>query len=86
LIVTIDGVVQPITAYTVNTSQQTITFDDTPANGELVRAITLYTTANAFVTPDGSITASKLSPSLNTAIQSAASTGKAIAMSIVFGG
>jgi hypothetical protein len=46
----------------------------------------MYTNANTFVIPDGSITSAKLSTSLNTSIQSAATTGKAIAMSIVFGG
>ena len=35
---------------------------------------------------DGAVTAAKLQTSLNTTIQSAATTGKAIAMSIVFGG
>ena len=86
LIVTIDGIVQSINDYSVNTTLQTITLDEVPANGELVRVATMYTTANAFVIPDGSITATKLSASLNTTIQSAATTGKAIAMSIVFGG
>jgi len=86
LIVTIDGIVQSINDYTVNTALQTITLDEIPANGELVRVATMYTTANAFVIPDGSITSQKLSTSLNTSIQSAATTGKAIAMSIVFGG
>ena len=119
LIVSVDGVIQPITSYTVNNTQQTITFDAAPANGELVRVITMYTTANAFITPDGSIGLAKLDSQVvnliynssnvanniaNTAnaaianVQSAsisaianleataASTGKAIAMSIVFGG
>jgi hypothetical protein len=86
LIVTIDGIVQSINDYTVNTATQTITLDEIPASGELVRVATMYTTANAFVIADGSITSQKLETSLNTSIQSAATTGKAIAMSIVFGG
>jgi hypothetical protein len=92
----------------------------------LVRVATFYTAANAFITPDGSITSNKLEPglyqlitnaansanyanssiitiqstanatlnvvqqsandTLNVVIATAATTGKAIAMSIVFGG
>ena len=100
LIVTIDGVVQPTSAYTVDINNYTITFDEPPANGELVRVATLYTSANAFVVPDGTITLAKFAPDsyalLNAAFDQSntaynlavgsASTGKAIAMSIVFGG
>jgi len=93
LIVSIDGVIQPITSYTVNNIQQTVTFDAAPGNNELVRVITMYTTANAFITPDASITTIKLAAdvtgNINGAFETAnaaASTGKAIAMSIVFGG
>ncbi len=64
LIVSVDGVIQPITSYTVNNIQQTITFDGAPASGELVRVITMYTTANAFITPDGSISLAKLDTQL----------------------
>ena len=100
LIVTVDGVVQPISAYTVDTNSYTISFLENPADGEVVRVATMYTTANAFVVPDGSITLAKFAPdacsyvtsafnhanaSFNVA-NSAATTGKAIAMSIVFGG
>jgi len=106
LIVSIDGVIQPITSYTVDNIQQTITFDVAPGNNELVRVITMYTTANAFITPDASITTTKLDAGVtgningsftkaNLAFNQAnaafitansATTGKAIAMSIVFGG
>ena len=71
LIVSVDGVIQPITSYTVNNTQQTITFDTAPANGELVRVITMYTTANAFITPDGSITTSKLGTDVTSNINGA---------------
>ncbi len=86
LIVTIDGIVQPITSYTVDTGTYTITFDETPASGELVRVATFYTAANAFIIPDGSVSVAKLDASINSTVQNAATTGKAIAMSIVFGG
>ena len=100
LIVSIDGVIQPITSYTVDNIQQTITFDVAPGNNELVRVITMYTTANAFITPDASITTIKLAADVTGNINgaydtanaafitanAAATTGKAIAMSIVFGG
>ena len=46
LTVTIDGIVQPLTAYSVNTTANTITFDASPANGELVRVATFYTAVN----------------------------------------
>jgi hypothetical protein len=96
LIVTIDGILQPTAAYSVNTTTYTITFDEAPAAGEFVRVATLYTTANPYVVPDGTITIAKFAPDANALFQAAfdaanvanaaASTGKAIAMSIVFGG
>ena len=46
LLVTIDGIVQPLTAFTVNQSSSGITFDDVPANGKLVRVVTFYTNVN----------------------------------------
>jgi hypothetical protein len=83
LIVSVDGVIQPITSYEVNNAQQTITFDAAPANGELVRVITMYTTANAFVTPDGSITSIKLAPELYQQITNAANSANFANASIV---
>ena len=46
LLVTIDGVVQPITTYSVNTTANTITFSETPLSGEAVRVATFYTAVN----------------------------------------
>jgi hypothetical protein len=46
LLVTIDGVVQPLSAYTVDQNSQEITLDEIPANGELVRVVTFYTNVN----------------------------------------
>jgi hypothetical protein len=107
LTVTIDGIVQPLSAYSVNTTANTITFDAPPSNNELVRAATFYTAANPYILSDGSVTAPKLSSDLISRINvsfdtansaaiyangafvtanAAATTGKAIAMSIVFGG
>jgi hypothetical protein len=100
LTVTIDGIVQPISAYTINTTANTITFDANPANGELVRVATFYTTVNPYSLSANTVTFEQLQPSLrsyintsfdtantaNTVAQAAATTGKAIAMSIVFGG
>ena len=60
LTVTIDGIVQPISAYTVNTTANTITFDSAPSNNELVRVSTFYTAANAFVIPDGTVSLVKV--------------------------
>ena len=46
LTVTIDGIVQPLSVYSVNTTANTITFDAPPANNELVRVATFYTAVN----------------------------------------
>jgi hypothetical protein len=46
LLVTIDGVVQPLTAYGVSSSNNGIILDEVPANGELVRVVTFYTNVN----------------------------------------
>ena len=46
LFVTIDGVVQPLTAYGVSSSNNGIILDEVPANGELVRVVTFYTNVN----------------------------------------
>jgi len=100
LIVTIDGITQPFSAYDINTTANTITFDAFPANGELVRVSTFYTAVNPYLLSANTVTFDQLQPSLrsyintsfatantaNTVAQAAATTGKAIAMSIVFGG
>ena len=46
LTVTIDGIVQPLSAYSVNATANTITFDSAPSNNELVRVATFYTAVN----------------------------------------
>ncbi len=93
LLVTIDGVVQPLSAYTINTTANTITFDENPGNGELVRVTSFYTAVNPYMLGSGTVTFDQLQSSLRSYINSsfatantAATTGKAIAMSIVFGG
>lgn len=93
LTVAIDGVLQPPSTYTVTPASNTITFLSTPANGEYISVITLSNAANVYILDDNSVTFSKLQSSVSTTINSAfttasaaATTGKAIAMSIVFGG
>ena len=99
LIVAIDGVVQAPSTYTINGTANTITFLTTPGNNEYISVVTIGAT-NVYVVNDGTITFNKLETSVsakinsafdtantaNTAAQAAATTGKAIAMSIVFGG
>jgi hypothetical protein len=46
LFVTIDGVVQPLTAYGVSSSNNGIILDEIPTSGELVRVVTFYTNVN----------------------------------------
>jgi len=46
VMVTIAGIVQPVSVYTVNSSANTITFDDIPTNGEAVRVASFYTNAS----------------------------------------
>jgi hypothetical protein len=46
LLVTIDGVVQPLTAYGVSSSNNGIILDEVPTNGELIRVVTFYTNVN----------------------------------------
>jgi hypothetical protein len=46
LLVTIDGVVQPLTAYGVSSSNSGIILDEVPTSGELVRVVTFYTNVN----------------------------------------
>jgi hypothetical protein len=46
LLVTIDGVVQPLTAYSVSSSNNGIILDEIPTSGELIRVVTFYTNVN----------------------------------------
>ena len=46
LLVTIDGVVQPLTAYGVSSSNNGIILDEVPTSGELIRVVTFYTNVN----------------------------------------
>ena len=46
LLVTIDGVVQPLTAYGVSSSNNGIILDEIPTSGELIRVVTFYTNVN----------------------------------------
>jgi hypothetical protein len=46
VMVTIAGIVQPVSSYSVNTSANTITFSENPQNGELVRVASFYTAAS----------------------------------------
>lgn len=81
--VTIDGLVQPETTYTANSSANTITFLTAPANGEQIRVISFYTSARTYVINDGSITPIKLSASTNNYINSiatAAATAESLSM------
>ncbi len=94
LIVTIDGVLQPETTYTVNTSANTITFGTSPVDGEAVRVLNLYTRANVYVINDGSVTTikladgsvtpEKLAPATNTFIATTAE-ASALALAIALG-
>lgn len=84
ILVTIDGVVQPDSSYSVNTSSNTITFVTNPGNGEDVRVVSFYTTANAFIIPDNSITGNKFSASANATISTLAE-NSALALAIALG-
>ena len=100
LIVSIDGVVQAPSTYTINTSANTISFLSTPQNNEYISVTTLTNVTNTYIVDDNTITFNKLQTSVKAQINSAfdtanasfitanaaATTGKAIAMSIVFGG
>jgi hypothetical protein len=46
LLVTIDGVVQPLSSYGVAQSNSAIILDETPLNGEVIRVVTFYTNVN----------------------------------------
>ena len=60
VLVSIGGVVQPTSAYTVNTVTNSITFtDDTPASGEIIRVVSFYSATNAYVIGDASVSFAK---------------------------
>ena len=84
VLVTIDGITQPETSYTVNTSANSITFDTTPGNGEAIRVLTFYTAATPYVINDGSISPNKFSPSTNTYLASLAESSS-LALAIALG-
>mgnify|MGYP003648204818 CR=1 FL=1 len=46
LLVTIDGVVQPLSAYGVAQSNSAIILDEVPISGEVIRVVTFYTNVN----------------------------------------
>ena len=83
IFVTIDGVVQPESTYSVNTTANTITFNVEPANTENVRVVAFATT-NPYIIPDGSIDPSKLSVSTNNFILATA-LDASVALAIALG-
>jgi hypothetical protein len=84
LVVSIDGVLQPESTYSVNASSNTITFNTTPVDGEAVRVLNLYTRANTYIINDGSVTPEKLSTTTNTFIATTAE-ASALALAIALG-
>ena len=79
LIVSIDGIVQPVTTYTVDPSANTISFTTGPISGEVVYVVG-FSNTSAYVINDGSVTYAKLSSSAISTIE-----GNAIALSIALG-
>jgi len=66
LMVSIGGVLQPTSAYSVNTVTKTITFlDDAPEYDEVVQVTSFYSATNAYVINDGSISFLKLDANLS---------------------
>lgn len=60
LLVSIAGIVQPTSAYTVNANSTTISFvSDYPANGEILRVVSFYSATNAYVINDASVSFAK---------------------------
>lgn len=94
IIVSIDGVVQPESTYSVDNVANTITFTTTPVDGEAIRVLNLYTQVTPFVINDNSVTTvklvngvitpEKLATSTNTFITTTAE-GSAIALAIALG-
>ena len=68
LIVSIDGVLQAPSTYSVNPSANSITFNATPASNEYITVTTLSNAANVYVIDDGSITFNKLQSTVNNKI------------------
>ena len=68
LIVSIDGVFQAPSTYSVNPSANSITFNATPASNEYITVTTLSNAANVYVIDDGSITFNKLQSTVNNKI------------------
>ena len=99
IFVSVDGVIQSDTTYSVDSAANTITFVEAPASYESVRIVG-FKQINPYIIENNSIDFPKLQSSVSATINasfnqansafttanSAASTGKAIAMSIVFGG
>ena len=79
LTVTIDGVVQPLSAYTVDTSANTITFDAYPANNELVRVATMYTAVNPYLILANTVTFDQLHQSVRPFINTSFATANSAA-------
>ena len=84
IFVTIDGVVQPPSSYTTNSSANTITLDATPANGEQVGVVSFYTSVSPYVIPDASITKAKFSSNATTYIEQTAADA-AVSLAIALG-
>jgi hypothetical protein len=60
VLVSIGGVVQPTSAYTVNANANTITFiTEGPASGEILRVVSFYSATNAYVINDASVSFAK---------------------------
>ena len=68
LIVSIDGVLQAPSTYSVNPSANSITFDAAPAPNEYITVTTLSNAANVYVLDDGTVTFNKLQSTVNNKI------------------
>jgi hypothetical protein len=84
IFVTIDGVVQPPSSYSTNSSANTITLDATPANGEQIGVVSFYTSVNPYIIPDASITKAKFSSNATTYIEQTAADA-AVSLAIALG-
>ena len=72
VMVTIAGIVQPVSVYSINSSANTITFTENPANNELVRVASFYTNASVtyFQSLPASVTPSVFEATANGAVSS----------------
>ena len=91
-LVTVDGVVQPETYYSVSNTANTITFATAPGNSEAVRVINFYTSActNLYIIGDGTVTTPKVADNAITPAKFNASANNyiidnAVAISIALG-